>query len=117
MKKDEIQTNFKVKKIRDKAHLKFIRGLPCIRCFTAPSEAAHIRRYSDGGVATKPSDSFAIPLCACCHAEQHRIGELSFHQNMDKVHELARYLWEHTGLWKECILRIREYISSNQRRT
>jgi hypothetical protein len=26
----------------------------------------------------KPSDRYAIPLCTACHAEQHRVGELTF---------------------------------------
>jgi hypothetical protein len=26
----------------------------------------------------KPGDRYAVPLCAACHAKQHRIGELSF---------------------------------------
>jgi hypothetical protein len=26
----------------------------------------------------KPGDRYAVPLCAACHAKQHRIGELTF---------------------------------------
>src|SRR6516225_2368123 len=60
-------------------HLAFVRQLPCVACGkAAPSEAAHVRTGTDGGVAVKPGDRYAVPLCAACHAKQHRIGELTF---------------------------------------
>jgi hypothetical protein len=60
-------------------HLAFVRQLPCIACGNAaPSEAAHVRTATDGGVGKKPADRYAVPLCPTCHAKQHRIGELSF---------------------------------------
>jgi len=59
-------------------HLAFLRQLPCLACGkAAPSEAAHVRIGTDGGVGVKPGDRYALPLCAACHAKQHRIGELS----------------------------------------
>ena len=60
-------------------HLAFIRLLPCVACGkAAPSEAAHIRTGTDGGVGMKPGDRYAIPLCTVCHTKQHRVGELTF---------------------------------------
>jgi hypothetical protein len=60
-------------------HLAFLRQLPCIACGkAAPSEAAHVRTGTDGGVGMKPGDRYAVPLCTTCHARQHRMGELSF---------------------------------------
>ena len=60
-------------------HLAFVRQLPCVACGrAAPSEAAHVRTGTDGGVGMKPADRYAVPLCAACHAKQHRIGELTF---------------------------------------
>jgi hypothetical protein len=60
-------------------HLAFIRLLPCAACGkAAPSEAAHVRTGTDGGVGMKPADRYAIPLCTTCHAKQHRLGELTF---------------------------------------
>jgi len=60
-------------------HLAFIRLLPCVACGkAAPSEAAHVRTGTDGGVGMKPGDRYAIPLCTACHAKQHRVGELTF---------------------------------------
>ena len=60
-------------------HLAFIRLLPCVACGkAAPSEAAHVRTGTDGGVGMKPGDRYAFPLCTACHAKQHRLGELTF---------------------------------------
>src|SRR5215467_2677145 len=60
-------------------HLTFVRQLPCVACGeAAPSEAAHVRTGTDGGVGVKPGDRYAVPLCAACHTKQHRIGELTF---------------------------------------
>ena len=60
-------------------HSAFVRQLPCVACGkAAPSEAAHVRTGTDGGVGMKPGDRYALPLCASCHAKQHRIGELTF---------------------------------------
>jgi hypothetical protein len=60
-------------------HLAFVRQLPCVACGkAAPSEAAHVRTGTDGGVGVKPGDRYAVPLCTVCHAKQHRIGELTF---------------------------------------
>ena len=60
-------------------HLAFVRQLSCVACGKAePSDAAHVRTATDGGVGMKPSDRYAVPLCTVCHAKQHRIGELTF---------------------------------------
>jgi len=60
-------------------HLAFVRQLPCVACGkAAPSEAAHVRTGTDGGVGVKPGDRYTVPLCTFCHAKQHRIGELTF---------------------------------------
>jgi len=60
-------------------HLAFVRQLPCVSCGkAAPSEAAHVRTETDGGVGMKPGDRYVVPLCTACHAEQHRVGELTF---------------------------------------
>jgi hypothetical protein len=60
-------------------HLVFVRQLSCVACGkAAPSEPAHLRTGTDGGVGMKPGDRYAVPLCAACHAKQHRVGELTF---------------------------------------
>jgi len=80
-------------------HLAFVRQLPCVACGkVAPSEAAHVRTGTDGGVGVKPADRYTVPLCAACHARQHRIGELSFWsaRRIDPLNVALR-LWTVSG--------------------
>jgi hypothetical protein len=84
-------------------HLEFIRALPCVTCGIRPtqcfaSEAAHVRIGTDGGVALKPSDRYAVPLCRVCHDTQHAHGELTFwaHFGIDPLNVALR-LWTISG--------------------
>jgi len=76
-------------RVEDGRHLKAIRQLPCCICGTYQAiEAAHIRMASRAhgkdspGSGEKPSDRWAIPLCAGHHRllpdAQHNIGEEAF---------------------------------------
>lgn len=73
-------------RIKDAAFLKFVRQQPCVACgHHPPNHAAHIRMGSlaydkrPTGAGEKPSDRWAVPLCARCHlGEQHRTGERMF---------------------------------------
>jgi len=70
---------------RDEKHLDYIRSLPCCICGGIDTEAAHIRTGTPElgkrptGMAEKPSDKWALPLCNKHHREQHDFGdELGF---------------------------------------
>jgi hypothetical protein len=95
--------------VRDKKHLNFIRSLPCLICGVFGSEAAHLRKGTDGGIGLKPSDKFTTPLCHNCHAEQHRVGELRFWQDIDKVKEFCNSIYKVTGNKKEGLKIVRYY--------
>jgi hypothetical protein len=97
---------FKVESLRESAmirsagHLTFVRGFVCSVSNThghecqGKIEAAHVRIGTDGGTALKPSDCWAIPLCASHHAEQHRIGERSFETKYKiSMKAIAEKLW------------------------
>lgn len=69
------------------AYLAAIRRLPCLSCDADPAgEAAHVRMAGTDkpitGMATKPDDKWALPLCPNCHTRaptaQHRVGEVRF---------------------------------------
>jgi hypothetical protein len=86
--------------IRSDGHLKFVRGFVCAVSASQPNscegkvEAAHTRIGTDGGTSLKPSDCWAIPLCASHHAEQHRIGERSFETKYQiSMKAIAEKLW------------------------
>lgn len=64
-------------RVKDDAHLKWLRTLPCVVSGRFPVEAAHIR-YSEPsyakretGMAEKPDDRWCLPLHPDMHREQH----------------------------------------------
>lgn len=83
--------NFKTPKFRSPKHLRFIRSLPCLICFSSASEAAHIRMFTDGGASLKPSDNYTVPLCHRDHLRQHNVGELTFWGGEEMVRKLIQF--------------------------
>lgn len=76
-------------RIENPGFLAYLRKQPCCACRAfPPSQAAHIRVGSVDygkratGAGEKPSDQWAVPLCAGCHLDgpgaQHRVGERVF---------------------------------------
>lgn len=84
---------------RSRSHLSYIRALPCVGCGRpGPSEAAHIRKGTDGGMALRPSDRWTTPLCRICHRRQHEVGEVVFFGALGvDAHALAERLWRVSG--------------------
>ena len=71
-------------RVRCPAHLKWVREHACSACgATEQIQAAHIRSSSDGGMAVKPGDQWAVSLCHPCHARQHMVGEAEFQMEWD----------------------------------
>lgn len=75
-------------RVKEPAYLRWLRTLPCAvahvgRC-SGPIQAAHLRTSDaaagriNPGMQRKPDDSWATPLCAHHHAEQHRGNERAF---------------------------------------
>lgn len=72
-------------RVKNNAHLDFIRSLPCICCGNnIETEAAHIRTESllhgkpiTGG-GNKPDDKWTLPMCGQCHRTQHSMNEKDF---------------------------------------
>ena len=69
-------------RVKDEAHLEFIRSLPCVSCGdNTATEAAHLRsgelKYGkeQTGMQQKPDDKWTTPLCGICHREQHSQNE------------------------------------------
>jgi hypothetical protein len=103
-------------RLYDPGYLAFLRQKPCCVCgHAAPSEAAHIRMGKleigkpSTGMAEKPSDRFAVPLCGPdfqtswvgCHQQQHTMSEESFWKlwadNADPFAVAARLYAEYGG--------------------
>jgi len=92
-----METNFKVKTIRDKKHLEFVRKISCCVCSAWPVEASHIRKNCRGGTGMKSGDNFVLPVCSECHRFSHNVGEITFWGDIEKPIELANALWINTG--------------------
>ena len=77
---------------RDPAYLALVRQCPCLHCGMEPCEAAHVRMSSaaygkTSGLAKKPEDRWALPLCSEHHRlsknAQHNQGEAQFWSALD----------------------------------
>jgi hypothetical protein len=93
--------NFRRPRVKNGGHLDFVRSLPCVICGDDTStEATHVRMscIADGkrstGMAEKPSDWWAVPLCGKHHREQHAMNERAFWKvfNVDPI-RVAAFLY------------------------
>ena len=63
------------KRLRDKQHLRFVAGQPCLVCGREPCDPHHLRFAQPRGLGQKVSDEFTVPLCRAHHRELHRAGK------------------------------------------
>jgi hypothetical protein len=86
------------KRLRDKAHLRFVASQPCLVCGRQPSDPHHLRFAQPRALALKVSDEFTVPLCRGHHRQLHQAGnEVNWWENL-KINALpvAKELWEQT---------------------
>jgi len=86
------------KRLRDKAHLKFVASQPCLICGRQPSDPHHLRFAQPRALGMKVSDEFTVPLCRGHHRHLHQTGnEAGWWENL-KIDALAtaRDLWKQT---------------------
>jgi len=63
------------RRVRNKAHLKFVSQQPCLICGRQPCDAHHLRFAQARALGRKVSDEFTVPLCRTHHLEIHRFGD------------------------------------------
>jgi len=88
----------KLRRSRDKDHLRFIAIQPCTVCGRQPCEAHHIRYTQPRALGRRVSDEFTVPLCRVHHREVHRQGDERAwwsKLNIDPMPIALRY-WQHT---------------------
>jgi DNA recombination protein Rad52 len=86
------------KRLRDKAHLKFVASQPCLVCGRQPSDPHHLRFAQPRGIGLKVSDEFTVPLCRGHHRQLHQTGnEAGWWENLkiDAI-GIAKDLWKQT---------------------
>jgi hypothetical protein len=84
------------KRLRDKAHLRFVATQPCLVCGRQPSDPHHLRFAQPRAIGMKVSDEFTVPLCRGHHRQLHQVGdEVAWWDNLKITPlETARGLWE-----------------------
>jgi hypothetical protein len=86
------------RRLRDKAHLKFVASQPCLVCGRSPADAHHLRFTQPRGMGLKVSDEFTVPLCRVHHRDLHNFGnEIAWweRRSIDPVVS-SRVLWSST---------------------
>jgi Rad52/22 family double-strand break repair protein len=86
------------RRLRDKAHLKFVAAQPCLICGRQPSDPHHLRFAQARAIGLKVSDEFTVPLCRGHHRQLHQAGnEVAWWEKLNlKPLEVAQALWEDT---------------------
>jgi hypothetical protein len=63
------------RRVRDREHVKFVAGHPCLICGRRPADPHHLRFSQSRALGRKVSDEFTVPLCRGHHREVHRYGD------------------------------------------
>jgi hypothetical protein len=91
------------KRLRDKAHLKFVASQPCLICGRQPSDPHHLRFAQPRAIGLKVSDEFTVPLCRGHHRQLHQAGNEEAWWAARNIAPLpiAQDLWTQTRLKSE----------------
>ena len=86
------------KRIRDKAHLRFVASQPCLICGRQPSDPHHLHFTQPRAIGLKVSDEFTVALCRGHHRQLHQAGnEVTWwHDRKINALEVAKGLWNQT---------------------
>ena len=86
------------RRLRDKAHLKFVASQPCLVCGRQPSDPHHLRFAQPQAIGLKVSDEFTVPLCRGHHRQLHQAGnEVAWWETLKiNAWETAKQLWDQT---------------------
>src|SRR5450830_311314 len=84
------------RRLRDKAHLRFVASQPCLVCGRQPSDPHHLRFAQPRALGLKVSDEFTVPLCRDHHQQLHQAGnEVAWWHDFDiEALAIAKGLWE-----------------------
>jgi ERF superfamily len=96
---DKSQLTFgEPRRLRNKAHLKFVASHPCLICGRSPVDAHHLRFAQPRAMGLKVSDEFTVPLCRTHHRDNHSFGDEVAWWERRAIDPLAtsRMLWVST---------------------
>ena len=63
------------RRVRDREHVKFVAGQPCLVCGRRPADPHDLRFAQSRALGRKVSDDFTVPLCRGHHRELYRCGD------------------------------------------
>jgi hypothetical protein len=63
------------RRVRDREHVRFVAGHPCLICGRRPADPHHVRFAQSRALGRKVSDEYTVPLCRGHHREVHRCGD------------------------------------------
>ncbi len=91
-------TMVKLRRCRDKDHLRFLAAQPCSVCGRIPCEAHHLRFAQPLALGRRVSDEFTVPLCRLHHRELHRQGDERGWWNKANIDPMpiALRFWQYT---------------------
>jgi hypothetical protein len=86
------------RRVRDKAHLKFVCRQACLVCGRRPADPHHLRFAQSPALGRRVSDEFTVPLCRVHHREIHCCGNEAEWWNKTGIDPLpvASALWAQT---------------------
>ena len=84
------------KRLRDRAHLKFVASQPCLVCGRQPADPHHLRFAQPQAIGLKVSDEFTVPLCRTHHRQLHQTSnEVAWWEDLHiDAMEIASGLWQ-----------------------
>ncbi len=88
----------RLRRRRDRDHLRFVASQPCLLCNRRPADAHHLRHAQPKAMGRKVSDEFTVPLCRTHHRQVHRAGNeaewwSAVDPDIDPL-EVAKSLWD-----------------------
>ena len=88
----------RLRRRRDRDHLRFVASQPCLLCNRRPADAHHLRHAQPKAMGRKVSDEFTVPLCRTHHRQVHRAGNeaewwSAIDRDVDPL-EVAKTLWD-----------------------
>ncbi len=79
-------------------YLEFIRGKRCCACGKYPPNDPHHVEFKDSGMALRPSDTQAVPLCRKCHDRHDHVGSATFWKFHDIKVKIIKYQTEYISI-------------------
>jgi hypothetical protein len=86
------------KRLRDKAHLKFVASQACLVCGRQPCDPHHLRFAQPKAIGLKVSDEFTVLLCRGHHRQLHQAGnEVAWWEKLNiNALEIVERFWKQT---------------------